>query len=77
MTRGRAQDELHDDLLELELRQMEADDQIISEFERRMGDLVNKFTEAAQVCSALGLLCLPRRDAVCDCAAGVGEGGAE
>jgi len=43
-----ANDELHDDLLELELRQMEADDQIISEFERRMGDLVNKFTEAAQ-----------------------------
>mmetsp|Transcript_40907 Transcript_40907/g.83700 ORF Transcript_40907/g.83700 Transcript_40907/m.83700 type:complete len:526 (-) Transcript_40907:117-1694(-) len=43
-----ANEELHDDLLELELRQMEGDDQIISEFERRFGDLVNVFIEAAQ-----------------------------
>mmetsp|Transcript_15228 Transcript_15228/g.36887 ORF Transcript_15228/g.36887 Transcript_15228/m.36887 type:complete len:527 (-) Transcript_15228:45-1625(-) len=40
--------ELNDDLLELGLRQMEADDQIISDFERRYGDLVNAFVEAAQ-----------------------------
>jgi len=43
-----ANSELNDDLLELELRQMEADDQIISDFERRYGDLVNAFIEAAQ-----------------------------
>jgi len=42
-----ANTELNDDLLELELRQMEADDQIISDFERRYGDLVTLFVEAA------------------------------
>mmetsp|Transcript_36740 Transcript_36740/g.114702 ORF Transcript_36740/g.114702 Transcript_36740/m.114702 type:complete len:470 (-) Transcript_36740:1828-3237(-) len=40
--------ELNDDLLEIELRQMEDDDQILSDFERRYGDLVNKFVESAQ-----------------------------
>lgn len=42
-----ANTELNDDLLELELRQMEADDQITSDFERRYGDIVNLFVEAA------------------------------
>ena len=40
--------QLNDDLLELELRQMEHDDQIISEFERLYGELVNGFNEAVQ-----------------------------
>mmetsp|Transcript_55839 Transcript_55839/g.132503 ORF Transcript_55839/g.132503 Transcript_55839/m.132503 type:complete len:528 (+) Transcript_55839:265-1848(+) len=40
--------QLNDDLLELELRQMEADDQIISAFETRFGGLVTLFVEAAQ-----------------------------
>ena len=40
--------QLTDDLLELQLRQMEADEQIISAFEGRYGNLVQVFVESAQ-----------------------------